>query len=196
MQTFTIGLGRLWWIRAFGRNPLVRRSDRIEAAVFMLAVLIVVITTPVAGAIGTSVHDAHARLYAEEAHHRHQVIATAIEDGAVVPHPNTVLFTVRAKWSAAGHDHSGIVAWADQARAGEQRDIWVNDQGEQVGPPSPLSRAVDDAVAIAVLVWVGVAAAAAGSVYVVRRWLDRRRYLQWDREINACAGDGWANNPS
>ena len=129
MQTFTIGLGRLWWIRAFGRNPLLRRSDRIEAAVFMLAVLIVVITTPVAGAIGTSVHDAHARLYAEEAHHRHQVIATAIEEMTfvgragfgVIDHVGRAVCTENGKYvegwglfehGALGrHDPSGFADW-------------------------------------------------------------------------------------
>ena len=30
MQTFTIGVGRAWWIRLVGRDPLVRRTDRIE----------------------------------------------------------------------------------------------------------------------------------------------------------------------
>jgi hypothetical protein len=40
-------------------------------------------------------------------------------------------------------------------------------------------------VGIAINVWLGVAAASAGLVYVVRRGLDRRRYAQWDCEINA-----------
>ena len=29
MQTFTIGLGRVWWVRAFGRNPLLRSNWRL-----------------------------------------------------------------------------------------------------------------------------------------------------------------------
>ena len=53
MQTFTIGLGRYWWMRALGRNPLVRRSDRVEALAVALAIVITVVATPIAGAIGT-----------------------------------------------------------------------------------------------------------------------------------------------
>ena len=79
MQTFTIGLGHRWWIQVFRRNPLVRRSDRIEVLVLGFAVLLTVVAIPVAGAIGTFVHDARTRVYAEEALTRHEVTATAIE---------------------------------------------------------------------------------------------------------------------
>ena len=190
MQTFTIGLGRYWWMRALGRNPLVRRSDRVEALAVALAIVIAVVATPIAGAIGTSVHDARTLFYAEEAENRHQVTATAIENGSVVVPRDSVSFSGRAKWSIAGSEHIGAIEWPDQAKVGEQQDIWVDSQGEPVGPPPPPSRADTDAVAIALTVWFGVAAAAAGFVYVLRRQLDRRRYADWDREIDASADDG------
>ena len=194
MQTFTIGLGRGWWVRLWAATHWCAAVTGLRSWCSAWRSLTVV-TTPVAGTIGTSVHDAHARVYAEEAHHRHRVIATAIEDGTVVMHPNTVLFTARATWSAAGHDHTDIVTWADQARVGEQRDIWVNAQGAKVGPPSSSSDAAADAVGLAINVWLGVAAASAGLVYVVRRGLDHRRYAQWDRELNASReNDGRTNH--
>ena len=111
--------------------------------------------------------------------------ATAIEDGAVVVQPKGLSFTARATWSAAGRDHSEIVAWSDRVKAGDQLPIWVNTDGAKVDPPSSSSRAAADAVGIAINVWLGVAAASAGLVYVVRRRLDRWRYAGWDRELNA-----------
>ena len=54
--------------------------------VLSLAVLLTVVG-PIAGAIGTFVYDAHTQVYAEEAQTRHQVTATAIEDGTVVVQP-------------------------------------------------------------------------------------------------------------
>jgi len=87
MQTFTIGLGHRWWTQVFRRNPLVRRSDRIEVLVLGFAVLLTVVAIPVVGAIGTFVHDARNKLYAEQALTRHEVTATAIEDGVVVVQP-------------------------------------------------------------------------------------------------------------
>jgi hypothetical protein len=43
MQTFTLGLRRIWWIRVLGRNPLVRTSDRVEALVLALAFLVIAV---------------------------------------------------------------------------------------------------------------------------------------------------------
>ena len=185
MQTFTIGLGGRWWSRAWSRNPLVRRTDRIEAVVLSLAVLLTVVAVPTAGAIGTVVYDAHARVYAEEAKTRHQVTATATEDGTVVTQLKSISFTARATWNAAGRDHSDIVMWSDRVKAGDQQSIWVNADGAKVEPPSSSSSAAADAVGIAINVWLAVVAALAGLVYVVRRGLDHRRYAQWDGELNA-----------
>lgn len=195
METFTFGLGNRWWVRALGRNPLVRRSDRIEALVFCLAAVLTVVSIPIAGAIGTFVHEDRTRLYAEEAQSRHQVTATAVEDGAVVTQPRSVSFTAPAAWSAAGRDHSEIVIWSGPAKAGDQQTIWVNSDGAKVEPPSPSSRAATDAVAIAITVWLGVTAALAGLVYLVRCGLDWQRHAQWDWELNASRqNDGRTNH--
>ena len=195
METFTFGLGNRWWVLALGRNPLVRRSDRFEALVLCLAVVLTVVSIPIAGAIGTFVHEDRTRLYAEEAQSRHQVTATAIEDGTVVTQQHSVSFTAPAAWTAAGRDHSEIVTWSGPVKAGDQQSIWVNTDGAKVEPPSPSSRAAADAVAIAISVWLGVAAALAGLVYVVRRGLDHRRHAQWDCELNASRqNDGRTNH--
>ena len=195
MQTFTIGLGHRWWTQVFRRNPLVRPSDRIEVLVIGFAVLLTVVAIPVAGAIGTFVDDARTRIYAEEALTRHEVTATAVEPGVIVVQPpRGVSFSARAKWSAFGRDHSGVVNWSDQAEICDQQAIWVNDAGENVGPPTPPSRAHRDAVVIAFAVWFGVACAVGGLVYVVRRWLDRWRYTQWERAINGSRDNNGRKN--
>ena len=194
MQTFTIGLGHRWWIQVFRRNPLVRRSDQIELLVVSFAVLLTVVAIPVAGAVGTSVHDARTRVYTEQALTRHEVIATAVEAGAVVAQPTDASFTARAKWSASGREHTGVLKWSTRAEIGDQQVIWVNGAGENVGPPTAPSRADADAIAIAILVWFGVAGAAAALVYIVRRWLDCRRYSQWDQRINAFRANGGRTN--
>ena len=140
MQTFTIGLGRRWWIRLLGRNPLVRRSDRIEVMVLSLAVLLTVVAVPSRGPSAPSCMTHGRGSMPRRRRPRHQVIATAIEDGTVVAHPKSISFTARATWSAAGRDHSEIVVWSDQVKAGDQQVIWVNADGEKVGPPSSPSR--------------------------------------------------------
>jgi hypothetical protein len=54
VETFTIGLGDRWWSRVWSRNPLVRRTDRIEVMVLSLAVLLTVVAMPIAGRLAPS----------------------------------------------------------------------------------------------------------------------------------------------
>jgi hypothetical protein len=178
-----MGLGNRWWVQAFGRSPLVRRSDRVEAIVLIFAVMITVVAVPIAGAVGAFVHDQRIPVYAEET--RHQVIATATHDGMVVPQLRSLAFAAEASWTDSGIAHSGTMAWRDRAKAGEQQLIWVNNAGGVVGQPSSPSRADAEAVTVALAVWLGAAEASAALVYLVRRRLNRRRYAQWDREIHA-----------
>jgi len=185
VQTFTIRLRCPWWVHALGRNPLVRRSDRVEAIAFVIAVIVAVVAIPVAGAIGTSVHDAHSRTHAEQMHMRHQVVATAVASGHLVTRVQDLTFTAEAAWADSGRVHRGVIPWSDWANVGDQQSIWVNDRGENVGPPSSPSRANGEAIGVALSVWVGLTEAAAAFVYLVRRWLNHARFAQWDRELDA-----------
>ena len=49
MQTFTLAPQRWWVVRAFGRNPLVRLSDRVGVLLVLLASVASIIAAPVAG---------------------------------------------------------------------------------------------------------------------------------------------------
>jgi hypothetical protein len=185
METFTIGLGSRWWVRVFDRSPLVRRSDRVEAVVLIFAVVLTVVAVPIAGAIGTFVHDARTRVYAEEAQTRHQVIATATDDGTVVPQLRGVAFAAPAAWTESGIAHRAAVAWSVRAKVGDQQHIWVNGAGELVGLPSSPSRADRESVVVALAVWLAVAEGSVALVYLVRRRLNQRRHAEWDREVSA-----------
>jgi hypothetical protein len=99
--------------------------------------------------------------------------------------PTHVQIEVRATWNAAGRVHDEIVEWPDEAKGGERRAIWVDDQGDHARPPSPPSSAASDAVGVALFVWLGVIAIVAGAVSMIRRRLDHGRYAQWEHEINA-----------
>ena len=73
METFTLAPVGGWIVRAFGRNPLVRTSDRIEALLLILAVAVALAAAPIAGAIGTAVYEArsHACRAGNESAHGH-----------------------------------------------------------------------------------------------------------------------------
>jgi hypothetical protein len=91
MQPFTIGFGRTWFLRAWGRNELVRSTDRWQAWVLSVAVTLAVIALPIAAALGTAVHDARLATYTEQAHDRHVVSATVVSETATILHGNPVV---------------------------------------------------------------------------------------------------------
>lgn len=68
MITFTAGLPR-WPVlmRLWGRNALVRTTDRVESMVLVLAVAISLFTVPIALALGTATYDASHERYATAA---------------------------------------------------------------------------------------------------------------------------------
>lgn len=185
MQHFTITFGRAWWGRIVGRNPLVRRSDRVAAWTSIVATLIIATAAPIVGAVATSMHDLRSQEYAERAHSSHQVTATALEDGTVVlgPGPAGVSFVVHAGWRFGGRDYSDVVEWPSRAKAGEKQEIWVDDQGQQVQrPPSPDS-ADNDAVGFGFALWFAVIAFTVGIAYLVLWRVDRQRDAEWERDL-------------
>ena len=49
-----------------GGNPLVRTTDRVEALVMVLTVVVSLLAVPIAAAAGTAVHDSRRLVYAEQ----------------------------------------------------------------------------------------------------------------------------------
>ncbi|GLP76777.1 membrane protein [Mycobacterium antarcticum] len=190
MQTFTIHLGRSFLRRLFGRHPLVRTSDRVEALAVVLAVFLAMVAIPVVGAMGTAIHETRSLVYAEEALTRHALKATAIEHSEVVPYGNAVDLNVKARWNAFGGNHIEVVPVTSAVKAGDLVDVWVDEGGRQVSAPSPSGRAGEEALGAAVLVWLGVVGTMVGCVMLSRRRLNRTRYAAWDRDLRMLSGGG------
>lgn len=190
METYAVDPGP-WWIgRAFGRNPLLRFSDRVEALVITVAVAVALIALPVVAVVGVGVYDAHHRTAAEQARTRHPVTATVT--GADSADPSNVQVT----WRTATGERAGAVRWNQPVRVGEHVDIWVDDQGNQVAPPMPASGAVIDAGLSALAIFVIVAIAMGSLVAVARIRLGRTRDAGWEREIRRLQDDdGGRKNP-
>jgi hypothetical protein len=189
MDTFRLDWGRCWTVRALGRNPLVRFSDRVEAVVLVLVFVTALAVIPVAGTIGTAVYESRARLYAEQAQTRHTVAATAIDDRTVIVDQNAEVFTTEARWRANGVEHVGSVDLAHATKAGDQLDVWVDASGDQVAAPTPTSRAGIDAMFAGAGAWLIAVAGVAGLSMFVRLWMTHRRFLGWDREWQALVSD-------
>ena len=189
METVTICFGQGWVLRLFGRNALVRSSDRIEALAVMLAIVVGLVAAAIAGAVGTQVYDTRSRMYVEQAANIHAVSARAVEDSTVNVQSDTVALTATVQWNASGADHVDQIEWPEKLRAGERIEIWVDAAGNSVGPTRPASTAATYAVGVAVSLWVGALAATAAALLILHRSLDRSRFAQWDRELLSLAND-------
>jgi len=174
METFTLSFSRCWCVRAFGRNPLVRFSDRVEAAILVLVFATALFATPVAGAIGTAVYGTRAQLYAEQVKMRHTVAATTIVDSTLIVDQNAQVFPTEVGWRANDVEHVGSVDLAHAVEAGDQVDVWVDASGARVPAPTPTWRAGIDATFCGVAAWLTAMAGIVGLSLLVRSWLIHR----------------------
>ena len=186
-----------WWVlRAAGRNPLVRGSDRLELLIVTLGILVVVVAAACAGALGTAVHDARNRVYVEQAHSRHTVIAEAIDDSTVVLGIHDNMTTrVKARWQVNGTEHTGSVTPDHAVKTGDPLMIWVNSNGDRVDAPTPTSQAGVDAVLVAYGAWQAVVLAVAALIWWSRSRLDRLRDSAWERDIRCLIHDNGGRTP-
>lgn len=192
MDTFIVRMPR--WpvlLRLLGRGPLVRRSDRVEALLVVLALVVAVVALPIAAAVGTAVYDANRHLYAEQAKTRHLVTATVTE----IPAHRQVLRNgtvgVQASWLASG-EHTGEVKAHSASEIGDTVELWVDDDGAQAQAPTPTTRAALEGFAAALAVWLIVAAAMATLFTITRGVCDRLRWTGWQHDFEhlADSGDG------
>lgn len=165
------------------RNPLRRRSDRVESAGLVLAVLLVLISVWPALLAGRFTYDNGLRNARVGPGHRQQVIATVLQD----PRPTRVAFgesmtaTVTARWTTpAGAAGTGVVQAPSTARAGTTVPLWVDSEGAPTTPPPSRADIVLRSWGMAVFVEIVAVLLVVSGVAVLRGLLDRRRFAEWD----------------
>jgi hypothetical protein len=180
-------------VRAFGRNPLLRGTDRIEACVIVLAILLALAAAGVCAAAGVGVYRSHARLYAAQAHARHIVAATVIDASDQTHAPHTSNVAVRASWPVGAVMRTAWYRTNRPVRTGDRIDIWVDSAGSPAAPPTPESEAGFQAVGVGAAIWIAVSLGLIGCVAMTRSPLNRIRLGQWEREIATLADGGQTN---
>jgi hypothetical protein len=186
MEPFTVRLPRATLVRLFGGNPLTRASDRLEALLLVFAVAVSLIAMPIAAAVGTAVHDARSRVYAEQAQRYRTVTATVIGNGNPRKNIERPTITVPATWFVAGVEHTGEVVAPRTVKVGDTVEVWLDEDGAPVDRPS--TTAVDDAVAAAFAVWLGASILAIAVYLGARAALDRSRRAAWQRDFDDLLG--------
>ncbi|MEE6179727.1 Rv1733c family protein [Mycobacterium sp. 050134] len=190
METFTLDPRRWQIARIVGRNPLLRRSDRVEAFVVLVALVVAMLAVPLTGVVGAVVHGARERVYAQEAHERHRVVATVTD--TLLQESGTAV--VQARWPVPPGERTGTLELFTPVKAGQTVDIWIDRDGNSVLPPTPGWHAVTDAAGVVTVTLLFVAFAMTSALAVVYSRLNRMRDAAWEREIRSLVEDGGRTN--
>ena len=180
-------LARLARWLGFDRNPLRRGTDRVEGALRLVMIIVVVAVVP-ATAVAAGrwtyhyvVHQAQAQQAAD-----HRVTAVLLRDAPATgtPGPYTSVQTawVPARWQPPGQPYrTGEVLAVAGARKGSTVRTWIDPSGAVTDPPLNHVIAGD--------VWMVVTATLLvsgllllGAAGLARRMLDRRRLRAWEAE--------------
>jgi hypothetical protein len=175
------------WIRGWwpDRNPLRRRSDRVETAVATGLLATLFVLGPAVAVIGANgAYRASLRLQETEQASVHRAKAVLLVNA---PGPSynfagvRVLPEVRARWAAPGSmARTGLVIVAGPAAAGSTVDIWVDASGRLAGPPLQHKPVTGQAVLGAMVGLSALAFVLACAWAMTRRTLRRRRLAAWD----------------
>ena len=194
-------LARLARWLGIDRNPLRRGTDRVEAALRLVMIILVVAAVPAAAvAVGRwadhyALHRAQAQMAVD-----HQVTAVLLRDAPAIgtPDPYTSVQTawVPARWQPPGQPpRTGEVLALVGARTGSTVRTWIDPSGAITDPP------LDHRVIVG-NVWLAVTATCLVSWLLllvagvlVRRGLDRRRLRAWEAEWRA-SGPLWSGHRS
>lgn len=191
-------IGGLWRWR---HNPLRRTTDLLEAWLACVALVLVVVAAPLAGAVvGTVTQDALQRSVREQHRARVEVAATVVRKHDRSPlelDPETASTGDRygrvvAAWTAPdGTGRQGTVrAGLQDARPGDRFALWTDGAGRPVARPLDTATATAHAVLAGVGAALGAAALAEGGRRLILWHMLRRRYARLDRAWDR-AGPDW-----
>jgi hypothetical protein len=194
-------LARLARWLGFDRNPLRRATDRVEAALRLVMIILVVVAVPAATVTAGrwTDHDVLHQAQLQQAVD-HQVTAVLLRDAPAtgIPDPYTSVETtwVPARWQPPGQlPRTGEVLAVAGARKGSTVRTWIDPSGAVTDPPLDHRVIVGDVwlAVTATLLVSGLLLLAAGAL--ARRMFDRRRLRTWEAEWRT-SGPLWSGHRS
>ena len=193
-------LARLARWLGFDRNPLRRGTDRIEAALRLVLMIMLVAAVPAAAVITgqrtdhSALNWAHAQQAAD-----HQINAVLLQQapptGSPDPYTSVQTAWALARWQPPGlppRTGENVLATAG-AHKGSTVRTWIDASGAITDPPLD-HRDIAGDVSIAVIATCLISGLVLlASSTIVRRVLDHRRLSAWDAEWRA-SGPLWSGH--
>lgn len=188
------------WI-GLDRNPMRRASDRIEAVLRLVTVLLLITMVPIAAIVAgrTADHVVLRQARAQQAaDHQVTAVLTETAPGATAADPYVAVETTwtEARWTAPdGTTHTGMVLAALGAPKGSTVSTWINASDQVTDPPADHSDAVGAVFIAGTLATLALVLLILAFQGLLRHALDRRRLAAWDSEWRAI-GPRWTTHRS
>ncbi|MER6663962.1 hypothetical protein ABT256_05400 [Amycolatopsis japonica] len=175
------------------RNPLVRRSDRLETALMIGAVLLALLAIPFAAAAGSGAYAEGRERAAKQAANRQETTAVLLADAPPVRVrldgvPLGEKVEVTARWMGPGGlIREGVVTVDAGTVTGNEVRIWLDARGHPVEPPVTDTDVLSQGVGVGTGLWLGWLALVATLFLSCRAALGRGRAAEWTREWQRMA---------
>ncbi|MGH3170412.1 MAG: Rv1733c family protein [Trebonia sp.] len=176
------------------RNPLRRRSDRVEVYVLAGSLAVAIAVTPFAAHLaGEAGHAAAQNAERNELASSHEVKAVVLQSVGGTPSDYSFdsVYPAEVRWSSpGGHDRTGQVAMPAGTRKGATVDVWVDTAGQLTSPPLNAGQVAGQADLASAGAIAGIALLYLCESVLVRQLATRRRLAAWDAEW-AVTGPAW-----
>ncbi|MFC9786836.1 hypothetical protein [Rhodococcus sp. NPDC127528] len=173
-------------------DPLLRRSDRVEALLVVGVLVLAIALIPVAVWLGGRSGESQRALAQVQAREYSMVTATTVGAVESVSAPTDYVAvpveSAPATWSWGREIRRGDVRVDPDAPVGTRVQIWVDGHGDKAVAPITASAAATSAVVVGVFTWTSAMMAAGALAASARALLNRRRDGQWSRELAEFLG--------
>ncbi|GHE25876.1 hypothetical protein GCM10017673_29270 [Streptosporangium violaceochromogenes] len=186
MRSLTRWATRWLLLHRFDGNPLRRRSDRIETAAALVALVIFVAVLWPAVALGRQVYEHGVRAEVVGPGHKQAVVAQVVD-----PARDARWQARTVRWTTAQGDvRTGPTVLAPGTPVGSHTRVWIDAAGRLTTPPPSHAKTVVDAALAVLATAAGVATTLLLCLTGVRKALNRRRDADWERAW-AVADERW-----
>lgn len=187
-------LGRILRGRRLDRNPLRRRSDRVETVILAALLAAFLGTAPFAAHVAATWANASSQQELRVQHASFRQVTAVLVDVPWTPLGYGMVLAPQAdaRWVAPdGALRTGTITVPVSAKAGDRVPIWTDRSGQLV---TPLRQ---DQIALRATLAAMIGVAALGTLLliaavVVRRTLNKRRVAAWDADWLAT-GPRWTS---
>lgn len=173
------------------RNPLRRRSDLVQAAARLTALLICLLAVPGAIGAGMAVHSYVAGVTARQAATRIARLVTVVDDPIdLTGRASFGSHRAAVSWTMPdGSPRSATVDVPGNAHRGSSFTLWTTLTGQPTTAPLDRAAPVADALLTVAGVEIAAIALACMSLTLVDGLLDRHRYRRWDVDWLALSAE-------